>query len=120
MGCVRSQVRILSPRQDNSMVCRTCLQDSRSYPRAVTNFFTPHLTIYFTSSKDIKTRLNTTMLAKFIQDQRKKNNLTQEYMASKLGISRPTYAQIEKGERDLTIPEAQRLVELFDTTLENF
>ena len=60
------------------------------------------------------------MLAKFIQDQRKKNNLTQEYMASKLGISRPTYAQIEKGERDLTIPEAQRLVELFDTTLENF
>jgi transcriptional regulator with XRE-family HTH domain len=59
------------------------------------------------------------MLAKFIQEQRKKRNLTQEYLASALGISRPTYMQIELGERDLTITEAKKLAEVFDIPLEN-
>ena len=48
------------------------------------------------------------MLAKFIQEQRKKRNLTQEFLASALKISRPTYMQIEQGERDLTITEAKK------------
>jgi len=60
------------------------------------------------------------MLSKFIQHQRKKLNLTQEYMASALGISRPTYIQIERGERDLTVPEAKKLSAIFDITLEDF
>lgn len=59
------------------------------------------------------------MLAKFIQEQRKKRNLTQEFLASKLGISRPTYTQIERGGRDLTITEAKKLTEIFDMSLEN-
>ncbi|OGF51633.1 hypothetical protein A3I27_00285 [Candidatus Giovannonibacteria bacterium RIFCSPLOWO2_02_FULL_43_11b] len=60
------------------------------------------------------------MLAKFIQEQRKKRNLTQKFLASVLKISRPTYMQIEKGERDLTITEAKKLAEVFDMSLENF
>ncbi len=60
------------------------------------------------------------MLGKFIQEQRKKNNLTQEFLASKIGISRPTYMQIEQGERDLTITEAKKLAEIFDISFENF
>ena len=60
------------------------------------------------------------MLAKFIQEQRKKRNLTQEFLASALGISRPTYMQIEQGERDLTITEAKKLAEVFDIPFDIF
>jgi len=60
------------------------------------------------------------MLAKFIQEQRKKRNLTQEYLASALKISRPTYMQIEQGGRDLTITEARKLAEVFDIPFERF
>ena len=60
------------------------------------------------------------MLAKFIQQLRKKNNLTQEFLASKLGISRPTYLQIEQGKRDLTISEAKKLAAIFGIAVEDF
>jgi len=60
------------------------------------------------------------MLSKFVQQQRKKRNLTQEFLAAKIGVSRPTYAQIERGERDLTITEAQKLAEIFGISFENF
>ncbi len=60
------------------------------------------------------------MLAKFIQQLRKKNNLTQEFLASELNISRPTYVQIEQNERPITVPEAKKLAEIFDIPLENF
>jgi len=60
------------------------------------------------------------MLGKFIQQLRKKHRFTQKYIASALGISRPTYMQIELGERDLTITEAKKLAEVFDIPLENF
>ncbi len=48
------------------------------------------------------------------------NKFSQEYLAGKLGVSRPTYLQIEKGERDLTIPEARKLTSIFGLSLENF
>jgi len=60
------------------------------------------------------------MLGKFILEQRKKHNLTQEFLASELGISRPTYAQIEQGERDLTITEAEKLASIFGISFEDF
>jgi len=60
------------------------------------------------------------MFGKFIQQQRTKRSMTQEYLASELGISRPTYLQIERGERELTISEAKKLAALFDTSLSNF
>ena len=60
------------------------------------------------------------MLAKFIKQLRKKHSLTQEFLASKIGISRPTYLQIEKGERDLTITEAQKLADIFGVLFDDF
>jgi transcriptional regulator with XRE-family HTH domain len=60
------------------------------------------------------------MLGRFIQQQRAKHNMTQEYLASELGVSRPTYLQIERGERELTISEAKKLAAIFDMSLEDF
>lgn len=60
------------------------------------------------------------MLGKFIQQQRAKHNMTQEYLASGLGMSRPTYMQIEHGERELTVTEAKKLAAIFDMTFEDF
>ena len=60
------------------------------------------------------------MLSKFIQQLRKKHNFSQEFLASKIGVSRPTYMQIEHGERDLTITEAKKLADIFDISLEDF
>lgn len=48
---------------------------------------------------------------------RKQHGISQEYLAQKLGVSRPTYIQIEKGEKELTISQAKRLFELFGTSL---
>ena len=59
------------------------------------------------------------MLSKFIEKLRKKHGLTQEYLAKELGISRPTYMQLERGERDLTVPEADKLANIFGLTLVN-
>ncbi len=60
------------------------------------------------------------MFERFIQQQRTRRNLTQEYLASELGISRPTYIQIERGERELTVSEARTLAALFGMSLESF
>jgi len=60
------------------------------------------------------------MLFQFIKKLRKKNNLTQKFVASELKISRPTYIQIEQGERDLTITEAEKLASVFGVSFENF
>ncbi len=60
------------------------------------------------------------MLGEFIHKQRKKLNLTQQYLATTLGISRPTYIQIERGKRELTISEAKKLAAVFDIPLEDF
>jgi len=58
-------------------------------------------------------------LAKFIQEQRKKREMTQEYLAKEIGVSRPTYMEIEQGNRDLTITEAQKLAGIFDMSLDD-
>ena len=46
--------------------------------------------------------------------------MTQERLAGELGISRPTYLQIERGDRELTISEARKLAAVFDMALEDF
>jgi len=78
-------------------------------------FFTYLLTIIFT-----RLMLTGAMFEKFIRQQRTRRNMTQQYLASELGVSRPTYMQIERGERELTVSEARALAALFDMPLENF
>lgn len=58
------------------------------------------------------------MRGQFIGELRKKHHLSQESVAKQLGITRPTYTQIECGERDVTITEAEKLSKLFGVTLE--
>ena len=60
------------------------------------------------------------MLGKFIFEQRKKYDLSQEFLASKIGVSRPTYIQIEHDERDLTISEAKKLADVFGIDFNDF
>lgn len=60
------------------------------------------------------------MLSKFILLQRKKHKLTQEFLASELKISRPTYLQIEQGARDLTLTEARKLAGVFGIGFDDF
>lgn len=55
-----------------------------------------------------------------IKKLRLKFDYSQDYLAKKLSISRPTYMQIEKGERDITVIEAGLLAEIFGMTLMDF
>lgn len=55
----------------------------------------------------------------FIEKMRKKLNLTQEFLSSEIGVSRPTYVKIENGEQPLTIPQAQKLAGIFNISLDN-
>ena len=51
---------------------------------------------------------------------REESHFSQEQLADELGISRPTYMQIEKGGRELTISEAKKLADILGLSLENF
>ncbi len=59
-------------------------------------------------------------LYKKLKALRDRHHFSQEYVAGKLGISRPTYIQIENGERELTVSEASILAKIFDMSLQNF
>ncbi|MCK5027322.1 MAG: DUF4065 domain-containing protein [Candidatus Pacebacteria bacterium] len=48
-----------------------------------------------------------------IKEMRLSHGMTQEYLADKLGMSRPTLIKVEKGERTLTHPEEARARQLF-------
>lgn len=56
----------------------------------------------------------------FLKQLRQKHNLSQDYIAKEIGVSRPTYAQIESGDRKMLVEEAQKISKLFGLTLENF
>ncbi|MEA2097881.1 MAG: DUF4065 domain-containing protein [Patescibacteria group bacterium] len=58
-------------------------------------------------------------LSQTIKNFRLKNSFSQEFMAGKLKMSRQTYMQIEKGERELTISEAQKIASVFSMSLKN-
>ncbi|QQS40354.1 MAG: DUF4065 domain-containing protein [Acidobacteriota bacterium] len=51
------------------------------------------------------------MIHKTIRDLRTALGFTQEQMAEILGVSRPTYAEIEKGKGEITISSLERLAE---------
>lgn len=48
-----------------------------------------------------------------VRELRKMHGMSQEYLAGKLGISRPTLVRIEKGERPLTVAEDAKVRDLF-------
>lgn len=58
------------------------------------------------------------MINKYIQKLREQNNFSQKYMASKLGISRPTYIDIEKGKRDITLKEAGKIADILNISID--
>ncbi|PIZ76191.1 hypothetical protein COY05_02295 [Candidatus Peregrinibacteria bacterium CG_4_10_14_0_2_um_filter_38_24] len=54
----------------------------------------------------------------FIVKLRKSMGLSQEELSRELGISRPTFVSIEKGERDITFAELKKIAEIFDIPIE--
>lgn len=56
----------------------------------------------------------------FLKKLRQEHDISQEFLAEKIGVSRPTYAQIESGARDMSVKEAQKLAHFFGLSLENF
>lgn len=57
---------------------------------------------------------------KNLRRMREDRGYSQQSLADELGISRPTYLQIEKGERELTVKEAQKLAAIFGMSLDVF
>src|SRR3989338_8530952 len=53
-------------------------------------------------------------LYKKLKSLRQQSGFSQEKLADELKISRPTYMQIEKGERGLTVSEAKKLASIFE------
>ena len=56
----------------------------------------------------------------FLKKLRKKHDISQEFLAKKINVSRPTYMQIEKGSRKMLVEEAQKLARFFGLSLEEF
>ncbi len=56
----------------------------------------------------------------FLKKLRQEQNISQEFLAKKIGVSRPTYAQVESGARDMSVKEAQKLARFFGLSLEDF
>ncbi|MDP2691078.1 MAG: DUF4065 domain-containing protein [bacterium] len=59
------------------------------------------------------------MNKRYLESIRKEHGLSQQQLAERLGLTRQTYAQIEQGERGLSLAEAQKLVKLFDISLDD-
>ena len=56
----------------------------------------------------------------FLKKLRQEQNISQEFLATKINVSRPTYAQIENEARDISVKEAQKLAQFFGLSLEDF
>jgi len=60
----------------------------------------------------------TTKYAKFVKEARIKKGLSQAEVATKLGMSRPSYISIEQGKRELTMGEFEKLADLLNVSFE--
>jgi transcriptional regulator with XRE-family HTH domain len=56
----------------------------------------------------------------YVKSLREAGGFSQGFMSQKLNLSRPTYIQIEKDEREITISEANLLADIFGMTLDDF
>jgi len=59
-------------------------------------------------------------LASYLKELRENAGFTQDHVAKEIGVSRPTYIQIEKNERELTVSEAKKLAMLFGISVDDF
>lgn len=59
-------------------------------------------------------------MATFLKKLRQEHNVSQEFLAKKIGVSRPTYVQIESGARKMLVEEAQKLAHFFGLSLDDF
>ncbi len=59
-------------------------------------------------------------MTSFLKKIRQEHDVNQKFLAEKIGVSRPTYAQIESGARDMSVKEAQKLAQFFGLSLEDF
>lgn len=55
----------------------------------------------------------------FLLELRKTDKLSQAFMAQKIGVSRASYIEIEKGTKELTISQAQKIADIFNISLES-
>jgi transcriptional regulator with XRE-family HTH domain len=56
----------------------------------------------------------------FLKKLRQEHDVSQEFLAKKIDVSRPTYVQIESGAREMLVGEAQKLAQFFGLSLEDF
>lgn len=54
----------------------------------------------------------------FLQNSRKNLGISQAYVAEKIGVSRASYIEIEKGEKELTLSQANKIAEIFNISLD--
>ncbi len=54
-----------------------------------------------------------------IKELRERKKLSQEYLAKKLNISQPAYAQIENGKTKINIDKLERIAEILETKVED-
>lgn len=55
----------------------------------------------------------------FIKSLREERGLSQQEVADKLGMSRPSYISVEKGTKELSLSEAQKLANIFGISLKD-
>jgi len=58
------------------------------------------------------------MIENLIKNLRKSNKLSQDELAKKMGISRPTLISIEKGKRDIMLGELKKISDTFDIPIQ--
>lgn len=73
-------------------------------------------TLYILSST-MKRMSNTYF--KLIKELRESKKLSQDEVAKKIGISRPSYVSLEKGTKELSLVEAQKLSAVFGITIQD-
>jgi len=56
----------------------------------------------------------------FLKKLREKHNYSQEELAKKIGVSRQTFSQIEKGNVEMTVSQAKKLADIFGLFLDDF
>lgn len=59
-------------------------------------------------------------MATFLKKLRKRQKVSQAFLAQKIGLTRPTYAKIENGARDISVKEARKLATFFHMPFEDF